>query len=521
MPTVRRTRVPDGGWGWLVIAGSFLTLLVLAIFSLGYSILFSEFLMSRGASSATIAWIFNLHIFLWNAVGVFTGPLTQEMGFRPVSMMATFLASVSVFALVFVDSIWYLLVFFGLVGVFGGLGAKPCYLLLTLYFDRKRGRANAVLMAGVCTAQFIGPLLIRYLLAEYSLKGAILILSGIVLNCLVGTALFQPVEWHLKEDDKCGSVNGDLIETKNCKEDKREADPDARVTEEMRNKEAERRKLLGVSLSRRPSEISMLSLAVSNIDLSSIPPSSRRESLAVDTITQNNNTPENARGCLNASGRVVNQVVSDMKILKSPRALIIVLGGVFIISGYLNFLMMAPFAIQHLGYSLTEAAWCMALTAAVNFSARLVTSALSDQPWFNIRLVFMSGASIISITTIVFGFLRDLTHIKVALAAWGFGVGMNISLVILIMPHFMGLDNMSAIFGVHSLALSFSMIIFGPIFGLIRDWSGSYRVAMVVIGCSISIGVLLWSLMPAAIAYEKRREEEQRGREQEKLERKV
>ena len=76
--------------------------------------------MSHGASSTTIAWIFNLHAFLWNAVGVFTGPLTKEMGFRKVSMIATFLASISLFFLVFADSIRFLLVFYALGGQSAG-----------------------------------------------------------------------------------------------------------------------------------------------------------------------------------------------------------------------------------------------------------------------------------------------------------------------------------------------------------------------------------------------------------------
>ncbi|XP_045126441.1 monocarboxylate transporter 9-like [Portunus trituberculatus] len=512
MPVVRQGRPPDGGWGWMVIAGAFLTLFVLAVFSLGYSILFSEFLMSHGASSATIAWIFNLHVFLWNAVGVFTGPLTKEMGFRKVSMIATFLASISLFFLVFADSIWYLLVFYALAGLFGGLGAKPCYLLLTLYFDRKRGRANAFLMSGVCSAQFVGPLLIRYLLAEYSLKGATLIISGIVFNSLVGTALYQPVEWHLKKDEEEDSLKDELTGDKELGE----ADPDAGVTDEMRSREALRRKKFGESLSRRPSEMSMLSLAVSNIDLSSIPPSSRRASFSLETTDG-----EDAGGFLTATARVVRTVVADFKVLKSLRALIIVMGGVFTVSAYLNFLMMAPFAIQHLGYSLSEAAWCMSMAAIANFAARLVTSGLSDQAWFNIRYAYMSGAIIISFTTAVFGFLQDLTHIQVAMAVWGCGVGINISLIVLLMPHFMGAEKTPAVFGVHSLFLSFSLITIGPIFGLVRDWSKSYTVTMLVMGITAGLSVLLWCLMPAAIAHDKRIEEEQGRKEQEEAERKV
>lgn len=509
-------RPPDGGWGWMVIGGCFTILMVLAMCSFSYSILFSDFLLSRGTSSTTIAWIFNLHIFLWNAIGVFTGPLTKEFGFRRVSLSGSLLASFFTFTLTFVDSLLGLFVSFAFVGMFGGLAAKPCYLLLTSYFDRKRGLANAFLMAGVCCAQFVGPPFIRYLLVEYGRQGTTLLLSGMVLQCVVGSALFQPVEWHLKVDEEEENVE----EEEEDKEKVHEGDPDAGVTDEMRAKEAERRKMLGTSLSRRPSETSMLSLAVSNIDLSSIPPVSRRGSIALEDTTDNNNLDKTAHGSsggvrrlIKASARVVKDVISNMEILRSPRALIIVVGGMLSINAYINFLITVPFAIQGAGHTLSDAAWCMSIGAATNLASRLISSSLSDQPWFNLRYVYMTGAAINSISSAVFGFLQDLRLIQVTMAVWGLGVGMNVSLLVLAMPHFMGVENMSAIFSVNSLMMSVSMIVFGPLFGFIRDLTGSYVASMLAMGVCGGLSVVLWCLMPAAMAYDARREAEKTSKE--------
>lgn len=40
------------------------------------------------------------------------------------------------------------------------------------------------------------PQAVRLLLEEYSFRGAILILGGIALNAIVGSALLQPAKWH-------------------------------------------------------------------------------------------------------------------------------------------------------------------------------------------------------------------------------------------------------------------------------------------------------------------------------------
>lgn len=73
------------------------------------------------------------------------------------------------------------------------------FIIVPSYFDRRRGLANACMMAGVCTGQMVGPTLIRLLQDEYGYRGATLVLGAILLNSCVGTAFFHPVEWHLKK----------------------------------------------------------------------------------------------------------------------------------------------------------------------------------------------------------------------------------------------------------------------------------------------------------------------------------
>lgn len=282
----------------------------------------------------------------------------------------------------------------------GALGGKPCYLLLVSYFDRKRGRANAILMSGVCFAQFVGPPLIRHLLSEYGREGATLLLCGLVLQGVVGASLFQPVEWHMKVD-----IEKVTTEDKAEKEMTDKDDMDTGVTDEMRAKEAERLKMLPLRVSRRLSERSVLSMAMSNIDLSSIPPLSRRASYCSEdtpdsSIHSTDSVPlGRLPGFLNASANVMKAVVSNMKIVRYKRALIILLGSLLAVNSYVNFLMTAPFAIQGAGHSLSDAAWCMSIAAGTNLAARLSFSGLSDQPWFNLRYAYMAGVSIFSLSS--------------------------------------------------------------------------------------------------------------------------
>lgn len=44
------------------------------------------------------------------------------------------------------------------------------------------------------------PLLISYLLDEYTNEGAVLLIAGLSLHSFIGAALLQPLKWHVKKE---------------------------------------------------------------------------------------------------------------------------------------------------------------------------------------------------------------------------------------------------------------------------------------------------------------------------------
>lgn len=303
--------------------------------------------------------------------------------------------------------------------MFGGLACKPCYLQVAQYFDSRRGQANAILMSGACTGQFVGPPLVRYLLEQYSFTGATLIIGAILLNSCVGAALFQPVEWHMKKpghvekpllagtadvDAEQGRVVGKVLQE----------DEDTNKTLEPKRGTCEfERRMLSGNTNRRVSRVSAgsnISLAVSYIDLTGLTPNTevKTDTTWTGRDSSNSNVPEE-HGVLKMLVRLVRGTISDLAILKTPTGFIIAFGGVFAINSYLNFLITAPFAIQHAGFSLEDAAWCMSVSAVANLVTRLTTSSLSDNSWFNMKIVYMLGAAVMTVSILckfsVFSFI--------------------------------------------------------------------------------------------------------------------
>lgn len=266
-------------------------------------------------------------------------------------------------------------------GLFGGLGCKPCYLIIAHYFKRRRGLATAIMMAGMCTGQFAGPPLIRLLQETYGFRGATLIIGSIMLHSMAGAALFQPVQWHIKKT----ATSKELGKQETLKDKQEDA---SLINTPVSNPQPPlplRNKRL-----RQVSE-SSASLHLSTVDISGYPTICEEPDVCGSETSQDSSK---TNGGLILITRVLRSTINDLTILKSPPALIIALGGLLSQNGYLNFMLLMPFAIQAHGYTLQDAAWCVSVSGICNLVARLSTTTLSDCSWFNMQLVYVFGACI-------------------------------------------------------------------------------------------------------------------------------
>ncbi|CAL4138988.1 unnamed protein product, partial [Meganyctiphanes norvegica] len=167
--------------------------------SSNYGILFSPPLLQMGASSSTIAGIYTVYATMWNLSGPFVGPLSQQYGWRTIGVAGYLLISISLISSAFVTKPFYLYFTYSLLtGIGGGLLGNQAFLIISSYFKKNRGLANAIFMGSCSSGHFLGPLFLTYLLETYSFKGAALIHGAIVLNGSALALLYHPVEWHTK-----------------------------------------------------------------------------------------------------------------------------------------------------------------------------------------------------------------------------------------------------------------------------------------------------------------------------------
>ncbi|XP_034270177.1 monocarboxylate transporter 1 [Pantherophis guttatus] len=227
---------PEGGWGWAVVVGAFISIGFSYAFPKSITVFFKEIEIIFDASSSKVSWISSIMLAVMYAGGPISSILVNKYGSRPVMIAGGCLSGCGLIAASFCNTVEEL---YFCVGVVGGLGLafnlNPALTMIGKYFYKKRPLANGLAMAG--SPVFLSTLapLNQYFYSIFGWRGSFLILGSLLLNCCVAGSLMRPIgpkpDQVKKEINKealqelgketrkeAGDVNTDLIAGKNKKQ---------------------------------------------------------------------------------------------------------------------------------------------------------------------------------------------------------------------------------------------------------------------------------------------------------------
>lgn len=185
---------PDGGWGWAVVLGSFISIGFSYAFPKAITVFFKDIQIIFDASYSQIAWISSIMLAVMYAAGPISSILVNTYGCRPIVMMGGCLCAIGMISASFCTSVVQLYL---CIGVIGGLGLafnlQPALTMIGKYFFKKRPIANGLAMAG--SPVFLSTLapLNQFLFNRFGWRGSFLILGGLLLNCCVAGSLMRPL----------------------------------------------------------------------------------------------------------------------------------------------------------------------------------------------------------------------------------------------------------------------------------------------------------------------------------------
>lgn len=197
---------PDGGWGWMVVFGSFMIHIVNDGVTYSFGIFYDEFLGYFNEGKAATSWILSILVGVTLCSGPISSSFVNRWGCRPVTIAGALLASACLVISMFAQSVVTLYITIGLGTGFGfGLIYLPAIVSVTTYFEKKRSLATGIAVCGSGFGTFIFAPISNILIVEYGWRGATLIIAGLVLNCILFGALFRPLEFKDEKSPKAVS----------------------------------------------------------------------------------------------------------------------------------------------------------------------------------------------------------------------------------------------------------------------------------------------------------------------------
>ncbi|XP_037514064.1 monocarboxylate transporter 4 [Rhipicephalus sanguineus] len=202
---------PDGRLSWAIAITCFLINFIAAFFyrcpGMFFNSVMDTFDATRGDASVPVS----LYGAFYNMAGLVAGALIGSLGVRPTLILGGVMMAVGFGVSLFATSTLFLVFTVGaLAGVGHGMVFSCSIVAVTGYFDKRRGIALGLNMAGPPITSLLVPKLLEWLLGEYGLRGTFLILGGCMANVPVLGIMLRNPPW----EDSIGKAA--VVQAEDC-----------------------------------------------------------------------------------------------------------------------------------------------------------------------------------------------------------------------------------------------------------------------------------------------------------------
>ncbi|XP_017772636.1 PREDICTED: monocarboxylate transporter 12 [Nicrophorus vespilloides] len=434
-----RKEPPDGGWGWIIVIGVALTNMVNQSLVSLFGLLFGEEIEAMGHGTMGVALVMNICSMVTNFSGIVTGPLLKNYSPRLVTFIGVLLTSTGLILSSFATNLAHLIITYSLfTGLGFGLIMPATFLAVKTYFDKKRSQAVGLSMAGTGIGQMLMPQLVRYLLDEYGYKGATFILGALSLHGLVGSLLFQPVQWHEKkvEVDETTSL------------------------------------------------------------LSAAPSIAKKPDSVVEVPSKSKSQLENAE--ISTCVRIWKKIcqILDLDLLLDGVFINIIIGLAVVYTASISFSMLFPFYLQEArGLSRSETALSMSLLSAADIVARLSIPYLASKCGMGNRMTFLVGGLMLAICRSLVAMQTTLETVLVASVICGYvRAATVINQNLTVSEYCTNEKKLPAALGLNMVAKGIFVLTVGQLFGFIRDYTNSYSICIHVQSSCMIVVMVIWAV---------------------------
>ncbi|XP_072755176.1 monocarboxylate transporter 12 isoform X1 [Anoplolepis gracilipes] len=186
---------PDGGWGWVIVAASFMCNLFVDGIIFSFGVFLNHIADAFSISKARVALVGSLQTGFYLMAGPFVSALANRYGFRLVTILGSVISCIAFVLSYFSTSIEFLYISYGAIGGIGaGLIYVPAVITTGFYFERWRALATGIAVCGSGIGAFLLAPISDILIKNFGWRGALLFQAGMLLNCAIFGAMFRPLK---------------------------------------------------------------------------------------------------------------------------------------------------------------------------------------------------------------------------------------------------------------------------------------------------------------------------------------
>lgn len=191
-PLSEKVKIPEGlFYGWVIVGCAFVILCVAYGIQFSFGVFMPEISKDTGWDRASLSLPYSLYVFVYSALGVVSGRLTDRWGPRVVLTVGGCLLGVGIVLTSRVQALWQLYLFLGIIAASGMSAAYvPCNATVVRWFIEKRGLALGLTSSGASFGTFIFPPLAAVLISAYGWRGAYFFLGVVGMTLISLCAAF-------------------------------------------------------------------------------------------------------------------------------------------------------------------------------------------------------------------------------------------------------------------------------------------------------------------------------------------
>ncbi|XP_003700739.2 monocarboxylate transporter 12 isoform X2 [Megachile rotundata] len=496
---------PDGGWGYFVVFASFLIHVIADGVTYSFGVFYLEFLYYFEEGKGTTAWIASILVGVTLCSGPISSLFVNKYGCRTVTIVGSILASACLLASVWAQNVITLYFTIGIgTGLGFGLIYLPAIVSVTCYFEKYRSLATGIAVCGSGLGTLIFAPCLKYFIVEYGWRGAIMICSGIVLNCIVLGALFRPLETNKqkKRSSPEKTLHNSLDQQLKC------LPKGEHSTELYAISFKKERNNVGVRSLSQPILISKDITRQDNLEnihkeQLNLTQRYSEEVFSISESSTSLSTKAEYMKSKNGQFKINNktkintlQEILDISLLKNPVFLLFIFSNFCTSIGfYVPYVYVLPQAEER-GIDKNDASYLLAVIGIANTAGRIILGYVSDKPWVNRLLIYNLCLTICGISTMLSIICTSFVWFTIYASIFGFTSGAYVGLTSVILVDLLGLNYLTNAFGQLLLFQGFASFLGPPIAGWLYDMLQSYDPGFLAAGSMITFSGLILFFVP-------------------------